>query len=109
MRKAYIYLFIYFAVILIHSLAGKPQQLLPITAAPIVIQKQFTRYTKHTQQPILEQQLQSLHLPKSSMSMEISLNFERNYNLYTHFSMSGDPQHRMYFLMLKYSTLKEDS
>ena len=41
--------FIYFAIILIHSLAGKPQQLLPITAAPIVIQKQFTRYTKHTQ------------------------------------------------------------
>ena len=30
-------LFIYFAIIHIHSLAGKPQQLLPITAAPIVI------------------------------------------------------------------------
>jgi hypothetical protein len=44
-----VYLFIYFAIKLIHSLAGKPQQLLPITAAPIVIQKQFTRYTKHTQ------------------------------------------------------------
>ena len=30
--------------------------------------------------------------------MESSLNFERNCILYTHFSMCGDPQHRIYFL-----------
>jgi hypothetical protein len=46
----FIYLFIYLLCHHTYTFIGwETQQLLPITAAPIVIQKQFTRYTKHTQ------------------------------------------------------------